>query len=327
MKNSQKGFIVPVLLVIIALLVVGGGVYVYKNKKVEVPAVVDTGTQPTNTNTQTPPVNTQTKTPTPTPKDETLSWKIYQNDFFKYEFQYPSGFAIVKQDNYLISIVNTSSCINKVDLKIIPSGCWKIYSEVVDSVGSISGMNVKKYEINIQGVKGLRTELVSQYDAGFANIIVEVNKDNKWYVLRVNFNLSDEKSVRLLFDKILSTFKFTGQYIPTSPTFGQQNVINYLEANITNLVKAKPVLGSTKWGIYNVYFYDPDKIIVGFEDGHITGGFIGSYSVNGNVVSVQYIDEIMNTGNEISQLSNKYNLPSDKAIKYTRTSSGFELVK
>ena len=38
MKNSQKGFIVPALLVIIALLVIGGGVYVYENKKVEVPA-------------------------------------------------------------------------------------------------------------------------------------------------------------------------------------------------------------------------------------------------------------------------------------------------
>lgn len=61
MKNSQKGFIVPVLLVIIALLVIGGGVYIYKNKKAEVPAVVDNGTQ--QTNTQTPPVNTQTNTP------------------------------------------------------------------------------------------------------------------------------------------------------------------------------------------------------------------------------------------------------------------------
>ena len=54
MKNSKKGFIVQVLLVIIALLVVGGGVYIYENKKAEVPAVVDTGTQ--QTNTQTPPV-------------------------------------------------------------------------------------------------------------------------------------------------------------------------------------------------------------------------------------------------------------------------------
>ena len=62
MKNLQKGFIVPVLLVIIALLVIGGGVYVYKNKKVEVPAVVDNGAQ--QTNTQTPPVSAQQNTVT-----------------------------------------------------------------------------------------------------------------------------------------------------------------------------------------------------------------------------------------------------------------------
>ncbi len=47
MKNSQKGFVVPLLIAIIALLVVGG-VYIYKNKKVEVPAVVDTIVQQPN---------------------------------------------------------------------------------------------------------------------------------------------------------------------------------------------------------------------------------------------------------------------------------------
>ena len=72
MKNSQKGFIVPLLLVIIAVLVVGGGVYVYENKKAEVPAVVDTGTQ--QTNTQTPPViNTPTNTP---PSQTGTSFKV-----------------------------------------------------------------------------------------------------------------------------------------------------------------------------------------------------------------------------------------------------------
>lgn len=49
MKNSQKGFIVPVLLVIIAILVIGGGVYVYNNKKVETP-ILPTGTEVQTTN-------------------------------------------------------------------------------------------------------------------------------------------------------------------------------------------------------------------------------------------------------------------------------------
>jgi len=37
MKN-QKGFIVPILLGIIVLLVIGGAIYVYKTKKAETPA-------------------------------------------------------------------------------------------------------------------------------------------------------------------------------------------------------------------------------------------------------------------------------------------------
>lgn len=57
MKNSQKGFIVPALLVIIALLVIGGGVYVYENKKTKAPTTVDTINQ--RANTQTPPVTIQ----------------------------------------------------------------------------------------------------------------------------------------------------------------------------------------------------------------------------------------------------------------------------
>ncbi len=64
MKNSQKGFIVPLSIAVIALLVIGGSVYIYKNKKVEAPVIVDTETQQSNqnqqqTNTQTLPVTTQ----------------------------------------------------------------------------------------------------------------------------------------------------------------------------------------------------------------------------------------------------------------------------
>ena len=44
MKKSQIGFIVPLLLVVISVLVIGGGVYIYANKKAVVPTVVDTPT-------------------------------------------------------------------------------------------------------------------------------------------------------------------------------------------------------------------------------------------------------------------------------------------
>lgn len=61
MKNSQKGFIMPVLVIIIALLVIGGGFYIYKNKKTEAPNVANNNeVQLTNQNQQT---NTQNPSP------------------------------------------------------------------------------------------------------------------------------------------------------------------------------------------------------------------------------------------------------------------------
>lgn len=117
MKNSQKGFIVPFLLVIIAILVVGGGVYIYESKKVETPsAVVDTGTQPANqnqqqTNTQIPPASTQpinppTNNPTnfPTTKISVVGMKQYTDSNFGFSFWYPSSWTVQNgsmQDTYV----------------------------------------------------------------------------------------------------------------------------------------------------------------------------------------------------------------------------------
>jgi len=52
MKNSQKVSMVLAVVAVIALLMIGGCVYIYKNKKVEALPVVDIGTQPVNQNHQ-----------------------------------------------------------------------------------------------------------------------------------------------------------------------------------------------------------------------------------------------------------------------------------
>jgi hypothetical protein len=41
MKNKQKGFVIPLIIAIIAILGIGGGVYVYTNKKVVNPPVTN----------------------------------------------------------------------------------------------------------------------------------------------------------------------------------------------------------------------------------------------------------------------------------------------
>lgn len=52
MKNSQKGFVTPLLIGIIAILVIGGGIYIYNNKKAEKPQT-DSGFIPGKTSTYT----------------------------------------------------------------------------------------------------------------------------------------------------------------------------------------------------------------------------------------------------------------------------------
>lgn len=68
-SQYEKGFVVPLLIAVIALLVIGGGVYVYENKKAEVPVVTNTEIlQPDQvqqqTNIQTPPITSQPTPPT-----------------------------------------------------------------------------------------------------------------------------------------------------------------------------------------------------------------------------------------------------------------------
>ncbi|MSR73202.1 hypothetical protein EXS61_01170 [Candidatus Parcubacteria bacterium] len=69
--KKQKGFIVP-LLAVLVLLAVGGGVYVYKNKKVQAPVVSNTET----------------------PKDENLAWKKYSDTGIS--FEYPTILSVKK---------------------------------------------------------------------------------------------------------------------------------------------------------------------------------------------------------------------------------------
>jgi Ser-Thr-rich glycosyl-phosphatidyl-inositol-anchored membrane family len=77
MKNSQKGFVVPLLVAIIAILIIGGGVYIYENKKVETPVVADNTTQQSNQikqiNTQNTPVIKTTPVSNPAPVKSSIT--------------------------------------------------------------------------------------------------------------------------------------------------------------------------------------------------------------------------------------------------------------
>jgi hypothetical protein len=70
----QKGFIVPLLLALIATLLIGGGAYVYvQNNQTNQPAVVTPTTQATSTAQSS--------------DSQTANWKMYRNEQYGFEFK------------------------------------------------------------------------------------------------------------------------------------------------------------------------------------------------------------------------------------------------
>lgn len=101
MKNSQKGFAIPIIIAILALLVVGGGSYIYTNKKVEAPINI-------------PDITSNVPTTTPSNivggyKDGNLGWKTYKNDKYNFKIMYPETSVIEDGDTGLKVKVLTSN--------------------------------------------------------------------------------------------------------------------------------------------------------------------------------------------------------------------------
>ena len=80
MKTSQKGFISPLLLALIAVLVIGGGAYVYVEKK--------QGNRPM----------------AQTSNSQMADWKTYANSLYGFSFRYPSNFVMDNQNTNKITI-------------------------------------------------------------------------------------------------------------------------------------------------------------------------------------------------------------------------------
>ncbi|MDO8552107.1 MAG: hypothetical protein Q7S01_01100 [bacterium] len=90
MKNSQQGFAPLLLLAIIALLAIGGGAYVYLQKKqVNLPEVIKTPAQANPIPQTLPPQN-----PVSDANNVTANWETYTSTKDGYSFRYPEEWNI-----------------------------------------------------------------------------------------------------------------------------------------------------------------------------------------------------------------------------------------
>lgn len=90
MKTSQKGFITPWLIALVAILLIGGGVYLYvHNKQSNQPMAVNPTTQATSTAQAT--------------NSQTADWKTYQNQQLGLSIKYPQQYAVEENTTTSIS--------------------------------------------------------------------------------------------------------------------------------------------------------------------------------------------------------------------------------
>ena len=161
------------------------------------------------------PIFTQIPTPTPKTQDETANWQTYKtvNDYFGYEFKYPSApVGCTDECSVINPTFDFGFYMNEVSLSIYPSKGLSL-SAFVDNWTRDLAIENKKDRI-IGGENGIDVSYRFEYTNRYAEDVF-VEKDG--YIFKFNFSggefcCSPTESGGIydadFFNAILSTFKF-----------------------------------------------------------------------------------------------------------------------
>ena len=214
-NNSEKGFILPIILALIGILVIGIGVYFYKNKKAEAPAVVGTEQK----DTQTPAT------------DPNQDWQTHKSEEHGFEFNYSKKLSLsatngtislshsIPFDNYdggcdMSGEAQLSKTLVDfgLSIKIVPGTVNPPHVDGAYSKGILTG---ERSYMGAEGcgqtsyyfpAPGNRTLIVIKNEIQILSPVVSPEVRDE--VLAVPGVISYEES-RALLDQILSSFKFT----------------------------------------------------------------------------------------------------------------------
>jgi len=189
-KNLQRGFVIPLVIAIISVLVIGGGVYYSKNKSTADQAITD---------------KNQTNS---THNNELSDWKTHKDNQYGFEFKYPSNWSL-----------------EKIDQGGFQGWVFRNYPDYGFYLGIIhhpytqgieSGVNDNKKLTQIAGHKALSGG-TSEYvitspptqDSVYAEIETESYSPSAHMITLSMSSNNHTKEMRLIFSQILSSFKFT----------------------------------------------------------------------------------------------------------------------
>lgn len=195
----QKGFAGIFVLIVVVIAALGGAYYL--------------GTQKASL----PGIKQSTVSPSPSPFDETANWKTYANEKFGYSIKYPSHILIQlvcpdyeKDRFYLTEREGWSDAKFKTQEVVeLPTcargGRYLIELDVKDGKVPAPGMLIEKKNITVDGVDGKRYVSEDEIQEGLTywDVQVHVFHKNKTYIFAF-----DDKKDGVLFDQILSTFRF-----------------------------------------------------------------------------------------------------------------------
>lgn len=156
MKNHQSGFIIPVLILIVAAIVIGGSAYVYTKNKSDHTVSVST-----STSTQTTSV---AKSAT-TASSSATNWKVYTNNENHFSIKYPLAGGVtdrgIDSSGSHIFVVGLQSNSVPVDREVYIK--LKAVSQSNDCNINFNGVSTAT--VTIKGIKFTKGDVTGQYGA------------------------------------------------------------------------------------------------------------------------------------------------------------------
>lgn len=224
--NYKKGFVIPIIIAIVAILAIGGGFFVIQKKEVKAP-VIDHSYK-SSTYSQEEQTQARERALQTIIMDETKDWKTYKNEEYGFEIKYPQDWKIQSREK-TFSFYNPVEWSEKYNQAIYPVNI-SFYSNPDRITGQewyekkvSDGIFTKIIEnIMVGGVAALKISESGGMDNNFA---VYVGNNTSIFSISTR---QDSKYIDI-FEKIIYTFKFT------------DNIADKTQSSITSII---PPFGS-----------------------------------------------------------------------------------
>lgn len=171
--------------VIITAVIVGGGIYYWQNSVVE-------------------KLKNEQRTLQLTEEQKGM----YINDKYGYTFKYPNTFIAWEMSDGELVLASNLECSKDESFSFkTTKGCQYVNVDVLDKKILMEGEGITKETKILGGVEGEKIINLSDTNVHSSSMLVQVEKNGRWYVLRIVFNPEDRQIAENILNQISETFR------------------------------------------------------------------------------------------------------------------------